>query len=273
LFTVNKTACIQMTFTQVPKNIDSHQTSKKILLIDDDHELAELLTEYLASEQITVLSCLDGVSGLAQAYDDTIDLILLDVMMPKLNGFEVLKALGGNHKTPILMLTARGDDNDRILGLELGADDYLAKPFKHRELLARINAIFRRIDIVKKQQNVPSHRSQETAISTHHKRNELPIEVNHIKINQATREIISEGELLALTGTEYLILLYMVQNHSNIVSKAEISEQVLQRKLSLYDRTIDVHLSSIRRKILTTCSLDKFKTVRGAGYVFLQGET
>ncbi len=116
-------------------------SKKHILLIDDDNELAELLTEYLASENIKVTSCLDGVSGLAKAYDDTFDLILLDVMMPKLNGFEVLKALGGNHKTPILMLTAKGDDNDKILGLELGADDYLANPFKHRELLARINAI------------------------------------------------------------------------------------------------------------------------------------
>jgi two-component system response regulator CpxR len=265
-----------MTFTQVTKDIDSHQISKKILLIDDDHELAELLTEYLATEQITVISCLDGVSGLAQAYDDSIDLILLDVMMPKLNGFEVLKALGGNHKTPILMLTARGDDNDRILGLELGADDYLAKPFKHRELLARIKAIFRRIAIVKDQQNISisSLSSNEKASESIEDKNKYAsLDINNIKINQATREITSEGVLLELTGTEYLILLYMVQNHSNIVSKVEISEQVLQRKLSLYDRTIDVHVSSIRRKILTTCSLDKFKTVRGAGYVFLQGDT
>jgi len=234
--------------------------NKHILLIDDDEELAELLTEYLASESITVTSCLDGASGLARASDDSFDLILLDVMMPKLNGFEVLKALGGNHKTPILMLTAKGDDNDRILGLELGADDYLAKPFKHRELLARINAIFRRIAIVKNQ-------SPTDTVSTTE-----PLIVNQVRVNQATREVYCQSTLLELTGTEYLVLAYMLEHHSKIVSKSEISEQVLQRKLSLYDRTVDVHIGNVRRKLLAIDPVDKFKTVRGAGYVFLQGD-
>jgi two-component system response regulator CpxR len=233
--------------------------NKHILLIDDDEELAELLTEYLASENISVTSCLDGASGLAKAFDDSFDLILLDFMMPKLNGFEVLKALGGNHKTPILMLTAKGDDNDRILGLELGADDYLAKPFKHRELLARINAIFRRIDIVKKQ--TPTNAASPTE----------PLIINHVRVNQATREVYCQNTLLELTGTEYLVLVYMFEHHSKVISKAEISEQVLQRKLSLYDRTVDVHIGNVRRKLLAIDGVDKFKTVRGAGYVFLQG--
>jgi len=233
---------------------------KQILLIDDDAVLAELLTEYLACENIQVTSCLDGASGLAKAFDDTFDLILLDVMMPVLNGFEVLKALGGNHKTPILMLTAKGDDNDRILGLELGADDYLAKPFKHRELLARINAIFRRISIVKNQQASPLKATSEQLI------------VNQVSVNQATREIFCKGTLLELTGTEYLLLVYMLENHGNIISKADISEQVLQRKLSPYDRTVDVHVGNVRRKLIAIDPVDKMKTVRGAGYVFLQGE-
>ncbi|WP_019027635.1 response regulator transcription factor [Colwellia piezophila] len=233
---------------------------KHILLIDDDDEFAELLTEYLASENIKVTSCLDGASGLARAFDDTFDLILLDVMMPVLNGFEVLKALGGNHKTPILMLTARGDDNDRILGLELGADDYLAKPFKHRELLARINAIFRRIAIVKSQNPVVANEATEQLV------------INQVRINQATREIYCQNTLLILTGTEYLVLAYMLEHHSKIISKAEISEQVLQRKLSPFDRTVDVHIGNVRRKLLAIDPIDKFKTVRGAGYVFLQGE-
>ena len=235
-------------------------STKHILLIDDDNELAELLTEYLACEDIKVTSCLDGASGLAKAFDDSFDLILLDVMMPKLNGFEVLKALGGNHKTPILMLTAKGDDNDRILGLELGADDYLAKPFKHRELLARINAIFRRIAIVKNQTPNDSRLPTEQQV------------INQVKVNHATREIFCQDTLLELTGTEYLVLIYMLENHSKIVSKAEISEQVLQRKLSAYDRTVDVHIGNVRRKLLAINPIDKFKTVRGAGYVFLQGD-
>jgi two-component system response regulator CpxR len=234
--------------------------AKHILLIDDDEELAELLTEYLASENIKVTSCYDGASGLAKAFDDSFDLILLDVMMPTLNGFEVLKALGGNHKTPILMLTARGDDNDRILGLELGADDYLAKPFKHRELLARINAIFRRIAIVKSQKLNDSITATEQLV------------VNQVRVNQATREVYCQGTLLELTGTEYLVLAYMFDHHSKVISKAEISEQVLQRKLSLYDRTVDVHVGNVRRKLLAIDPIDKFKTVRGAGYVFLQGD-
>ncbi|TWX72108.1 response regulator transcription factor [Colwellia demingiae] len=234
--------------------------TKHILLIDDDAELAELLTEYLETENFKVTSCLDGASGLAKAFDDSFDLILLDVMMPILNGFEVLKALGGNHKTPILMLTAKGDDNDRILGLELGADDYLAKPFKHRELLARIKAILRRISIVKSQ--------SAAEVKTPTKQ----LTINQVKVNQATREITCRDHLLELTGTEYLVLVYMIENHSKIISKAEISEKVLQRKLSPYDRTVDVHVGNVRRKLLVIDPVDKMKTVRGAGYVFLQGE-
>lgn len=239
----------------------SSTQTKHILLIDDDAELAELLTEYLEGENFKVTSCLDGASGLAKAFDDSFDLILLDVMMPILNGFEVLKALGGNHKTPILMLTAKGDDNDRILGLELGADDYLAKPFKHRELLARIKAILRRISIVKSQNIAEIKVPKEQLI------------INQVRVNQATREITCRNNLLELTGTEYLVLVYMIENHGKIISKAEISEQVLQRKLSAYDRTVDVHVGNVRRKLLAIDPVDKMKTVRGAGYVFLQGET
>ena len=237
------------------------QTDKHILLIDDDAELAELLSEYLACENITLTSCLNGASGLAKAFDDKFDLILLDVMMPVLNGFDVLKALGTNHKIPILMLTARGDDKDRILGLELGADDYLAKPFKHRELLARINAIFRRIEIVKTQNH--------SAPSLTHQ----SLNINQVNVNKTIREVSCLGQTLDLTGTEYLVLVYLMEQCGNIVSKTEISEQALQRKLSLYDRTIDVHVGNIRRKLLAIDASNKIKTVRAAGYVFLQGSS
>ncbi|MGJ8693218.1 MAG: response regulator [Thalassotalea sp.] len=230
-------------------------TAKKILVIDDDQELVELLTEYLAHEQIEVTACHDGLSGLEQAHDDSIDLILLDVMMPKMDGFEVLKSLGGNHKTPILMLTAKGDDNDRILGLELGADDYLAKPFKHRELLARINAIFRRIDIVKQQDVV----NTVTAI-------------NNVELNHATREVFCHQNKVNLTGTEYQILYFLMKNTGNVISKSDISEQILERPLSQYDRSIDMHVSNIRRKLIEFSADDKFKTIRGAGYIFLPGK-
>jgi two-component system, OmpR family, response regulator CpxR len=233
--------------------------TKHILLIDDDAELAELLTEYLESENFKVTSCTDGASGLAKAFDDKFDLILLDVMMPILNGFEVLKALGGNHKTPILMLTAKGDEADRIIGLELGADDYMAKPFKHRELLARIKAILRRISIVQQQSTAEVDAPTEQ------------LTINQVQVNQATREVTCRDHVLELTGTEYLVLVYMHKNNGKIISKSEISEQVLQRELSPYDRTVDVHVGNVRRKLLAIDPIDKMKTVRGAGYVFLKG--
>ena len=162
--------------------------NKHLLMIDDDKELTSLLSDYLAFEGFTLDCCHDGISGLAKAQTQNYSLIFLDVMMPGLTGFEVLKALGGKHTTPILMLTARGDDADRILGLELGADDYLAKPFQHRELLARINAILRRIDIVKNQ----------------HQENQL-LDINHVTLIPATREVFCEQQLIELTGTEYQI--------------------------------------------------------------------
>lgn len=230
-------------------------TQKHVLIIDDDIELVDLLSQYLASEGFTTTACHDGVSGLASAYNDNIDLILLDVMMPELNGFEVLKALGGKHKTPVLMLTARGDDTDRILGLELGADDYLAKPFQHRELLARIRAILRRIEIVSENRN-------ENSGST----------VNNVRLNHATREVFCHEHQVELTGTEYQLLDVLMNASGEIVTKETLSEKVLGRKLTAFDRSIDMHISNIRRKLLPYSPDDKFKTIRGSGYIFLTGD-
>lgn len=229
--------------------------SKRILLIDDDKELAHLLSDYLTSEGFTFTSCHDGVTGLSQAYDESIDLILLDVMMPGLNGFEVLKALGGAHTTPILMLTAKGDNADRILGLELGADDYLAKPFHHRELLARINSILRRIDIVQEQRS-----------------NAKKVSINDVLLDHTKREVTCHNEPVELTGTEYQVLNCLMQQHGQIVSKETLSENVLGRKLSPFDRSIDMHVSNIRRKLSIANHEDKIKTIRGSGYLFLTGD-
>ena len=231
-------------------------TKQKILIIDDDKELTELLTEYLSYEGFELEACHDGVAGLARAYDASFSLILLDVMMPKLNGFEVLKALGGQHNIPILMLTAKGDNDDRVRGLELGADDYLAKPFQHRELLARINAILRRIKIVKTNENSIDNQ-----------------QINAVILDHATRQVFCHQQRVELTGTEFQILDLLMNNASQIVSKNLISEQILKRKLSAFDRSIDMHISNIRRKLLEFSPSDKLKTIRGAGYIFLAGET
>lgn len=233
---------------------------KHILLIDDDHELAELLVDYLAQQNFIVHCCFDGQAGLEKAFTNQFDLILLDVMMPKLNGFEVLKALGSEHKTPVLMLTAKGDNNDKVRGLELGADDYLAKPFHHQELLARINAILRRIQLVN-QQNQQAFQQKKV--------NSL---INGIEINHATRAVTCHQNIIELTGTEYQILTLLLEQHGQIIAKETISEQILGRKLSPFDRSIDVHVGNIRRKFLPFCAQEKIKTVRGAGYLFLTGE-
>jgi two-component system response regulator CpxR len=230
-------------------------TKQKILIIDDDKELTELLTEYLSYEGFELEACHDGVAGLARAYDESFSLILLDVMMPKLNGFEVLKALGGQHNIPILMLTAKGDNDDIVLGLELGADDYLAKPFQHRELLARINAILRRIKIVKTNENSIDNK-----------------QINTVILDHATRQVFCHQQRVELTGTEFQILDLLMNNASQIVSKNVISEQILKRKLSAFDRSIDMHISNIRRKLIEFSPSDKLKTIRGAGYIFLAGE-
>ena len=154
------------------------------------------------------------------------------------------------------MLTAKGDNDDRVLGLELGADDYLAKPFQHRELLARINAILRRIKIVK---------TNETSTNEQ--------KINGVKLDHATRQVFCHQKLVELTGTEFQILDLLMNNASQIVSKNEISEQILKRKLSAFDRSIDTHISNIRRKLLEFSPSDKLKTIRGAGYIFLAGES
>ena len=228
---------------------------KHLLLIDDDQELVELLSEFLASEGFKISTAFNGIDGLEYAQENEYDLILLDVMMPGLNGFDLLKALGGRHHTPILMLTAKGDDTDRVLGLELGADDYLAKPYNPSELLARIKAILRRIDII------AGKDSNQTLFH------------NNIELKNSTREIFCNKQSVELTGTEFEMLHLLMENLDNIVSKEQLSEQVLGRELSLYDRSIDMHISNIRKKLQQKAQSEKIKTIRGVGYVFMSGDT
>ncbi|MBO1254618.1 response regulator [Alteromonas sp. 5E99-2] len=223
-----------------------------ILIIDDDAELTSMLEEYLSSMDFDVVVTSDGEEGLAHALSDhSFDMILLDVMMPKKDGFEVLKSLRETKVTPVIMLTARGDDYDRVLGLEFGADDYLPKPFNHRELIARINAIIRR----RTQYDDKAANSEITA--------------GEITINVASHSAHYCSEQLNLTGTEFATLKLLAQNHGTLVSKNQISEDVLGKKLMEYDRSIDMHVSNIRKKMSTINEENKIKTVRGAGYILL----
>ncbi|WP_105214707.1 response regulator transcription factor [Pseudoalteromonas sp. T1lg22] len=223
----------------------------KVLLIDDDIELASMLSEYIHSQGFGVECAHDGEQGLAMAMENRHDLILLDVMLPKLDGFEVLKQLRATSLVPVIMLTAKGDDFDRIFGLELGADDYIPKPFNHRELIARIKAITRRIEHINNSQP----------------RQEL--EFANLNICMQSRSASAQGQALTLTGTEFAILHLLLQEPGAVISKEQISEQVLGRRLAPYDRSIDMHVSNLRKKIAEHIENERIRTVRGAGYVLI----
>jgi two-component system response regulator CpxR len=224
-----------------------------ILLIDDDWELCQLLTEYLTLEGFSVTAVHEGTSGVETALTGDHQLILLDVTLPKLNGFEVLKRIRRQSQIPILMLTARGDDVDRIIGLEIGADDYLPKPFNHRELIARMKAILRRSETVEIPESEPSL-----------------LEIDDLTINLLNRETKRNGQLLEMTATEFVVLKILVQRAGTLVERGELTRLALGRRLMEYDRAIDMHVSNVRRKIgEKPDGSPRIKTVRGSGYFYI----
>ncbi|MCG3743557.1 response regulator [Vibrio cincinnatiensis] len=223
-----------------------------ILLIDDDTELTSLLKEVLSYEGFEVSEANDGLSGL-EVIDDSIDLILLDVMMPKLNGMETLKRLREHWQTPVLMLTAKGEEIDRVIGLELGADDYLPKPFSDRELLARIRAILRR-----------------TQTSLTNKSSDV-IECQDLQLYPGKQEAYCQGQLLDLTSTEFALLAHFVQHPGETVTKEALSLDVLGKRLAAFDRAIDMHVSNLRKKLPERAdNKPRIKTLRGRGYLMVQ---
>ncbi|MFT5837889.1 MAG: two-component system response regulator CpxR [Flavobacteriales bacterium] len=227
-------------------------SAKKLLLIDDDLELTKLLKEYLTPQGYDLEVACDGEAGLSLATSTKhYDLILLDVMLPKLDGFEVLRKLRISHLTPVLMLTAKGDDYDKILGLEMGADDYLAKPFNHRELSARIKALVRRMALF------PSGSVQQN------------LKLGNVELFPSAQQVFCADNIIELTGTEYSILHLLMINQGILVSKQDISEKVLGRKLAAFDRSIDMHVSNLRKKLAAYSSEEKIKTHRGAGYLYV----
>lgn len=221
-----------------------------ILLIDDDTELTSLLKEVLSYEGFDVSEANDGEAGL-HAVNDSVDLILLDVMMPKLNGMETLKKIREKWQTPVLMLTAKGEEIDRVIGLELGADDYLPKPFSDRELLARIRAVLRRTQ---------QHQNKHSDV----------IECQDIQVFPGKQEAYCQGELLDLTSTEFALLAHFVQNPGNTITKEELSLDVLGKRLAAFDRAIDMHVSNLRKKLPERSDgKARIKTLRGRGYLMV----
>jgi two-component system response regulator CpxR len=218
----------------------------RILLIDDDVELCSLLGELLKREGFDVQMEHDGVKGLERARSGQFDLVVLDVMLPRLDGFDVLRQLRKSSMVPVLMLTARGEDVDRIVGLELGADDYLPKPFNPRELTARIHAILRRIDAK------PSDTRR--------------IEINGVVLDPGTREVFKDGKSVEMTTLEFDILEMLMRSAGRVLSRDALMENLYNRKATPFDRSIDMHISHLRKKLETDRTL--FKTVRGVGYQF-----
>jgi len=204
----------------------------RILLVDDDIELVALLKEYLEGEGLEVAAAHDGVQGVSEALSGDYELVVLDVMMPRMNGVEALKQIRLKSRLPVLMLTARGDDTDCIVGLELGADDYVAKPCTPRELLARIRAILRRARMEKPEDGPPQ-----------------PLEVGALTLWPAQRRVEWRGAPVDLSSTEFNVLEVLARNAGKPTSKALLSEQALGRALTRFDRSIDVHISSIRHKL------------------------
>ena len=218
-----------------------------VLVIDDDAELCALLGEFLRRENFEVIFAHDGVSGLKQALEGRPSIVVLDVMLPAMDGFTVLRRIREKSKVPVLMLTARGEDVDRIVGLELGADDYLPKPFNPRELAARIRAILRRIE------QPPEPGS-------------VRLSVNGVMLDPATREVVRDGRRVDLTTFEFDILHALMKAAGRVLSRDDLMERLYQRKSTPFDRSIDVHVSHLRRKLETDRTL--IKTIRGVGYQF-----
>jgi len=222
---------------------------QRVLLIDDDAELCGLVTRFMAGEGFEVDSATNGGQGVVQALSGEYRLILLDVMMPDMSGFDVLRRIRAESRIPVLMLTAKGDTLDRVLGLEMGADDYLPKPFDPPELAARVRAILRRANL---QPESPA-----------------PIVVADVELDTGTRTVRKNGKLIDLTTVEFDLLATLVRTAGSTVSREDLARDVLGREFSPFDRSIDTHVCNLRKKIgLLEDGTERIKGVRGAGYLY-----
>jgi DNA-binding response OmpR family regulator len=223
--------------------------SQRILVIDDDVEFCKLVTRYLAQEGFAIESVNTGTSGAEQALSGNHALVVLDVMMPGVNGFDVLRRIRAQSRIPVLMLTAKGDALDRVLGLEMGADDYLPKPFNPQELAARIRAILRRA----KPDAPPG----------------APISVGDVEIDSRARVVRRGGEIVNLTTVEFDLLEALLRSAGQVVGREKLTRDVLGRDFSPFDRSIDTHVCNLRKKIgLLADGTERIKGVRGIGYLY-----
>lgn len=227
----------------------------KLLVVDDDPEIALMLCELLKLEGFEVVIANNGVQALDK-FDDSIDLILLDIMMPEMNGLSVLSQLRNKYTVPVIFLTAKDNEFDKIIGLELGADDYILKPFNDRELIARINALLRR----KRWDNIAITSGGQSVQYT----------IDKLTVNRKQQSVSFDDKYIELTGTEFQILLQLLENAGKIISRDDLSENVLGKEFLPLARSIDVHVSNLRKKLPPRSDgLPWIKTLRSKGYLFV----
>jgi DNA-binding response OmpR family regulator len=232
----------------------TQRANPRLLIVDDDRELCQLVAQYLEPEGFTLSIVHTGREGIRTAVEGNHELIVLDVMLPDKKGFDVLREIRTHLRTPVLMLTARGDEFDRILGLELGADDYLPKPFSPRELIARISAILRR-----------SGWQSESATASR----PPVIHSGDIDLDLAARTVSRAGEPLRLTSAEFDLLRALFEARGQVLTREALVENVLDRKFSPFDRSIDLHISNLRRKLgPQSDGTERIRSVRGIGYLY-----
>ena len=237
------------------------QAMELILVIDDDRDLCELLDEYLTREGFWVETAYDGEKGIDKALAETYGVIVLDIMLPgKYDGYDVLKQIRARTSTPVLMLTARGDDVDRIVGLEMGADDYLPKPFNPRELVARLRAVLRR--------SKPGTGTVSAGMTSVRHR------VGDVEMDLGTRTVIRAGEPVELTSVEFALLEMLLFKAGHMVTRDDLAKTALGRSLTPYDRSIDVHVSKLRKKLgRENGGAERIKSIRGSGYIYVLPRT
>lgn len=221
----------------------------RVLIVDDDVQLCRLLSERLGTEGFALESVHDGIRGLERALSMEHALVVLDLMLPGMGGLDVLRKLRARSPIPVLILTARGEDIDRILGLEIGADDYVPKPFNPRELVARVRAILRRTS------------NPGPAAS--------PLITGDIRLDPQSREATLKDTPLNLTSVEFTLLELLLRQAGHVVTREHLTESVLGRKLGPFDRVIDVHISNIRKKLGPSDHGQRIKSIRGSGYLFV----
>jgi DNA-binding response OmpR family regulator len=235
------------------------QVSKqRVLVVDDDVELCQLLAQYLAEEGFTIESVHTGLKGVERALSGEHSIVVLDVMLPDLKGFEVLRRIRAHSRVPVMMLTARGDDQDRILGLEMGADDYLPKPFNSRELSARIEAVLRR--------SQPEATAMRPEVAER-------ICLEDIELDKGARLALRAGQPLDLTAVEFDLLETFLRSAGSVLSREEMVRAVLGREFSPFDRSMDTHVSNLRKKLgMRPDGTERIKGVRGIGYLYVYSQ-